>query len=154
MGLRVAANCSILAHSGVWLFIGNANRVPSTIRRNGTTISQHAFLGKIGGFGGRPAEPGGAFAAQWTIGQRTLSTIEKGRLTSFSIRTRRLSLPIISSLKALLARRLFHPRTPTRSFVSLLGACLLESGTTALVFARSIMSPRRLAGSVISTSRR
>jgi len=37
--------------------------------------------------------------------------IQKGRLTSFSIRTRRLSLPIISSLKALLARRQFHPRT-------------------------------------------
>ena len=62
----------------------------------------------------------------------------KGAAHHFFIRTRRLSLPIISSLKALLARRLFHPRTPTRSFVSLLGACLLESGTTALVFARWI----------------
>src|SRR5215471_5272847 len=72
---------------------------------------------------------------------RTLSTIEKGRLTSSSIRTRRLSLPIISSLKALLARRLFHPRTPTRSFVSLLTACLLELGSTALIFARFYVSP-------------
>jgi len=35
-------------------------------------------------------------------------------------------LQIISSLKALLARRLFHPRTPIRSFVNLLDARLLE----------------------------
>jgi len=53
-----------------------------------------------------------------------------------SIRTRRPSLPIISSLKAPLARRLFHPRTAIWAFVSLLGACLLESGVTALILAR------------------
>jgi len=34
--------------------------------------------------------------------------IQKGRRTSFPSRTRRPSLPIISSLEALLARRLFH----------------------------------------------
>jgi len=62
--------------------------------------------------------------------------IEKGRPTYFPIGTRRPALPIISSLKALSARRLFHPRTPVRSFVSLLGACPRESGAAALVLAR------------------
>src|SRR5437879_7555910 len=58
-----------------------------------------------------------------------------------SIRTRRLSLPIISSLAALSARWPFHPRTPLRSFVSLLGACLWESGEAALMLARFYTSP-------------
>jgi hypothetical protein len=40
--------------------------------------------------------------------------IEKGRRTSFSLRTQRPSLPIISSLAGLFARWLFHPRTPNQ----------------------------------------
>ncbi len=52
--------------------------------------------------------------------------MQKGRRTFSPIQTQRPSLPIISSLKALLARRLFHPRTPIRSFVSLLGAALWD----------------------------
>jgi hypothetical protein len=64
-----------------------------------------------------------------------------------SIQTQNPSLPIISSLEALLARRLFHPRTPIRSVVSLLDARLLESGATALVFARfyNVTSRRQAA---------
>jgi hypothetical protein len=54
--------------------------------------------------------------------------LQKGRLTSHSIRTQRPSSPIISSLAALFARWQSHPRTPIRSFVSLLGTCLLEFG--------------------------
>jgi hypothetical protein len=38
--------------------------------------------------------------------------LKKGRRTHDSIRTRKPSSPIISSLEALLARRQFHPRTP------------------------------------------
>jgi hypothetical protein len=55
----------------------------------------------------------------------------KGRPTSHSIKTQRPSLPIISSLEALSARRRFHPRTPVRSFNGPLTACPLESGATA-----------------------
>ena len=78
----------------------------------------------------------------------------------FPIRTRRPSLPIISSLKALFARWPFHPRTPVRSFVSLLTTCLQELGTTALIFVRFYVSPpgriqpaSGLAGSLTSASR-
>ena len=73
---------------------------------------------------------------------------KKGGPPFLSFRTRRPSWPIISSLKALFARRLFRPRAPIRSFVSLLGACLRESGATALMLARLYTSPpRRISGS-------
>jgi hypothetical protein len=66
--------------------------------------------------------------------------IEKGRLTYFPIQTQRPSLPIISSLAALFARWLFHPRTPIRSFVSLLGACHGNWVQPPLVVARFYLS--------------
>jgi hypothetical protein len=65
--------------------------------------------------------------------------IQKGRRTSSAIQTQRPSLPIISSLAALFARWLFHPRTPIRSFVSLLGACL-----------RGIQPPSCWQGSILA----
>jgi len=76
----------------------------------------------------------------------------------FSIRTRKPSLPIVSSLAALSARRLFHPRTPIRSFVSLVTACLQELGATALMLARLDTSPPAAtaannSGSIPSASR-
>jgi len=52
-----------------------------------------------------------------------------------------MSLPIISPRKSALRVVAIHPRSPIRSFVTLLAACPLELGATALILARFYMSP-------------
>jgi hypothetical protein len=91
---------------------------------------------------------GCGFVAEAGSEQRTRK-FKKGSSPTFSIRTRRPSLPIISSLKALLARRLFHPRTPIR-FVRQSSWCLpSEIRYNRPPLCQVDMSPRRLAGSII-----
>jgi len=50
-------------------------------------------------------------------------------------------LPIISPRMSALRVVAIDPRSPIRSFVTLLAACPLESGATALILARFYMSP-------------
>jgi len=52
-----------------------------------------------------------------------------------------MSLPIISPRMSALRVVAIHPRSPIRSFITLLAACPLESGATALILARLYMSP-------------
>jgi hypothetical protein len=52
-----------------------------------------------------------------------------------------MSLPIISPRMSALRVVAIRPRSPIRSFVTLLVACPLESGATALTLARFYMSP-------------
>jgi hypothetical protein len=47
----------------------------------------------------------------WRVGA---AEMQKGRRTSFSLPDSKIRLPIISSLTALFARWLFHPRTPVQ----------------------------------------
>src|SRR5207244_6517822 len=77
-----------------------------------------------------------------------------------SITTRRPSLPIVSSLKALFAQWLFHPRTPVRSFVSLLyclppGIRCNRPHLCQVLCVTSVPHPtcKRLRGSIPSASR-